>query len=38
MSAPHGRPQGRKQLTGAAPRRTVIPPFLGEGVGERVVQ
>ena len=38
MSAPPGRPKGRQRRTGAAQRRTVITPFLGKGVGGRVVQ
>ncbi len=33
MSAPHGRPKGRKPQTGTAQRRTVVTPFLGKGEG-----
>jgi len=38
MSAPHGRPKGRKPTPEAAQRRTNVTPFLGEGAGGRVVQ
>jgi hypothetical protein len=33
MSAPHGRPKGRKSQHGAAKRRTAVTPSLGKGVG-----
>lgn len=38
MSAPLGRPEGRKPRPGAAQRRTGITPFLGKGDGGKVVQ
>ncbi|CAB1370013.1 protein of unknown function [Denitratisoma oestradiolicum] len=38
VSAPHGRPKGRMPQPGAAQRRTVVTPSLGEGIGGRVVQ
>ena len=38
MSTPHGRPKGRQSLHGAAQRRTQVTPFLGEGVGGRVLR
>lgn len=38
MSATNGRPKGRKSIVGGAQRRTTITPFLGEGVGGRVVE
>ena len=38
MSAPHGRPKGRKSEPGAAQLRTFATPSLGEGVGGRAVQ
>jgi len=38
MSAPPGRPKGRKPTTGAAQRRTPVTPFLGKGDGGKVVQ
>ncbi len=38
MSAPNGRPKGRKPWTGVAKRRTVIIPSRREGGGGRVVQ
>jgi len=38
MGAPHGRPKGRKPITGAAQRRTAVTPFPGEGAGGRVVR
>jgi hypothetical protein len=36
MSAPHGRPQGRRQHSGAAQRRTAITPSRGEEAGGKV--
>jgi hypothetical protein len=33
MSAPHGRPKGRQPQAGAAQRRTLVTPSLGEGAG-----
>jgi ATP-dependent DNA helicase DinG len=38
MSAPHSRPQGRKPQSGAAQRRTIVTPSLGDGAGGRVRQ
>ena len=37
MSAPHGRPKERQSPSGAAQRRTVVTPSLGEGAGGSVV-
>lgn len=37
MSAPHGRPKERQPRSGAAQRRTVVTPSLGEGAGGSVV-
>ena len=37
MSTPYGRPKARQSLHGAAKRRTIVTPFLGEGVGGRVL-
>jgi hypothetical protein len=38
MSAPHGRPKGRKPTRGAAQRRTIVTPFPGKGVGGKALQ
>jgi len=37
MSAPHGHPKKRQSPSGAAQRRTVVTPSLGEGAGGSVV-
>ena len=37
MSVPHGRPQGRQPIPGAAQRRTGVTPLPGKGVGGKVV-
>lgn len=38
MSAPHGRLKGCQPHPKPRQRRTVVAPFLGKGVGEKVVQ
>ena len=38
MSAPRGRPEGRRQRHGAAQRRTAVTSSRGEGTGGRAHQ